>query len=75
MQLETADSPVGCLQGISTAPKELVNMDALSDPANAAAEYERITSILPATPALCIKPVAEGCSTGAVRTELPKLLL
>eukprot|EP00192_Tetraselmis_astigmatica_P001783 CAMPEP_0117671742 /NCGR_PEP_ID=MMETSP0804-20121206/13512_1 /TAXON_ID=1074897 /ORGANISM="Tetraselmis astigmatica, Strain CCMP880" /LENGTH=1580 /DNA_ID=CAMNT_0005480255 /DNA_START=223 /DNA_END=4965 /DNA_ORIENTATION=+ len=54
-------------KGICTAPKERVDLSALASPGLAADEYARLTSLLPSTPSLCIKPVADGCSTGVAR--------
>uniref|UniRef100_A0A061RME5 D-alanine--d-alanine ligase family protein isoform 1 n=2 Tax=Tetraselmis sp. GSL018 TaxID=582737 RepID=A0A061RME5_9CHLO len=54
-------------KGISTAPKEVVDTSALLSSPSAAAEYARLRRILPATPALCVKPISDGCSTGVVR--------
>jgi len=52
-------------KGISSAPKEIVDLEAMRmDPEE---EYTRLLELLPPTQSICIKPVADGCSTGVAK--------
>lgn len=62
-RLRRAEPPPRHRQGISSAPKEIVDLEAMRmDPEE---EYTRLLELLPPTQSICIKPVADGCSTGA----------